>query len=701
MLLGLPAVLSVLGAHQPSPYQSTAIPGSGAPSRSEGRFPSYASPRQPSAPPSPSWASRVVAGSPQCAYVPSLASPPVPGSGSPRYSQCNGHQLPSQGQSTEALRTAGEAGRSGNLPSVPTAQHCSGTADEGGGGPGLASPSFSSAPSSWASGPAGPVALSRSLPQVLPGVGQGGGLEQPGFSSVGGGGGTANSPGSTPSSRASNESSNASSSSSSATAGVVAPSASIASASDSAQLLAVSANDRSSFSASSVTGARDTSPTMSSSKSSCIRSDALVPQPSPLEPKPVSPPVPPYQHSQALPVGPPLSPDTLRRLLNARRGHIRKNPLLRYLEGTAYAPSKRGRSPGDSETRCTEDVPEAGPTLRLRGCRTPINSDLYYGYAPSHAPSSGNFPPNLSGSLFLSTVNGPGGSAGMPSGGGGTGISKHHSSSSKSAALKNTSSSSGSHVGPLTSKEASGPPNQTPSSSASRVGGTGGKDLADASSVCQTAHADRKGQNPPPHSSSSSAVIGNTAALSANTLAATAKDDSLQWCHLQIQQVLSQNREIARAAGKARGCRPLLHQSVIADAALAAGGVAASSVVGCGGQSHSQPHPSPNETAAGWRRWRDVDVVPPPPQLEELLLVLAAAVKVHIAGADTLLPSCTFLATSVPSKYPTLYLFTVRSCFAVTLLPAPRSTRVQAVLVASAQKSPEAGMSPKVAVFLR
>lgn len=41
-----------------------------------------------------------------------------------------------------------------------------------------------------------------------------------------------------------------------------------------------------------------------------------------------------------------------------------------------------------------------------------------------------------------------------------------------------------------------------------------------------------------------------------------------------------------------------------------------------------------------------MDVVPPPPQLEELLLVLAAAVKVHIAGAEPLFFSCALLATS-------------------------------------------------------
>ncbi|PHJ25878.1 hypothetical protein CSUI_000265 [Cystoisospora suis] len=618
------------GSHQPSPHQNSGTAGGdGATPLSEGRCSSFVSPRQSPSPASPSWTSPVVAGSPQCAYASSLPSSPVPGQGSPRFSHYNAHQPP---HSTETPRPAGETARPNSAPvpaSVPTTQPRGSRAGDESSAASLPSPSFPSAPPSWASGSPGPVTFSNTVPQTLP-IGHGR-PEQPGFSSGGAGGGTGNSPGSTPTSRASNESSDASSGSSSANAGGVAA-APAASASHSPKPPIVS------------TSARDTSPAPSPFKSG---GDGVAPPHSPIDSKAVSPAVSPSHPSHAVPVGPPLSPDTLRRLLNARRGHIRKNPLLRYLEGTAYISSnrKRERSPGDEkELTCDKDTAVGGSKLALRGCRTPINTDLYYGYSPSHTSSSSGFASNISGNVFSSTPYGLGGGGGVPSGssGAGAGNNRHQVLSSKCGNPKNASGSGGSHVGPLGPKEATGPPGHTSSSSSSRVGApSGGRDF-DSSSASQTGHPDRKGQNPSSSSSSSSSsIIGNTAALSASTSAATAKDDSLQWCHLQIQQVLSQNGEIARAAGKARGCRPLLHQSVLADATLTAAGASASTAAGgFGGPPHSQLHSSSSETAAGWRRWRDVDVVPPPPQLEELLLVLAAAVKVHIAELMALACAC-------------------------------------------------------------
>ncbi|XP_026193836.1 uncharacterized protein LOC34624183, partial [Cyclospora cayetanensis] len=109
------------------------------------------------------------------------------------------------------------------------------------------------------------------------------------------------------------------------------------------------------------------------------------------------------------------------------------------------------------------------------------------------------------------------------------------------------------------------------------------------------------------------------------TAAATAvKEDSLQWCVQQIQQVLQQHPAAAAAAAKLRGNRPMLHQAMYAHAAAEARGWAP----GGGPPTGPSGGPSPPRDALG--RWMDVEMAPPPQQLEEVLVVLAAAVKVYV-----------------------------------------------------------------------
>ncbi|KAL8428000.1 hypothetical protein Efla_007875 [Eimeria flavescens] len=92
----------------------------------------------------------------------------------------------------------------------------------------------------------------------------------------------------------------------------------------------------------------------------------------------------------------------------------------------------------------------------------------------------------------------------------------------------------------------------------------------------------------------------------------------------------------------------MLHQAVLANVAAetrawaggpssaashgasggAGGGGAPLGASGVGGAGAPAAAAQPRDSLG---RWRDVEMVPPPPELEELLVVLAAAVKVHVA----------------------------------------------------------------------
>ncbi|KEP67708.1 UNVERIFIED_CONTAM: hypothetical protein HHA_227980 [Hammondia hammondi] len=286
-----------------------------------------------------------------------------------------------------------------------------------------------------------------------------------------------------------------------------------------------------------------------------------------------SSPGPTFEGSEQTHLGPPLSPEALTRLLHARRARLRRNPLLRYLEGSVSQPrsTKRMRpAVRHGVGRAAEDPSLSRPFEEaLRGCRTPLNIDLYYDLAERPGPQS------------------------------------------LSASLKGSSPSPG---------------DSACEGEAGREGGPGGFSAA-RSGAGEDAPA-----LPPADKNKNAGAPSAASAAAAAAAAAATKDDSLQWCHQQIQQVLLQHPEISAAAAQSRDHRPLFHQSVLAEAAVSAhaGGGATSSPV-----SFAPAH-SPSETGAGWKRWRDVDVVPPPQQLEELLIVLAAAVKVHVAELMTL-----------------------------------------------------------------
>ncbi|CBZ54109.1 conserved hypothetical protein [Neospora caninum Liverpool] len=299
--------------------------------------------------------------------------------------------------------------------------------------------------------------------------------------------------------------------------------------------------------------------------------------------------------------GPPLPAEVLSRLLSARRARLRRNPLLRYLEGSSVlrplCGAKRART-GTGHGEGTRDGSSAASLpfdSVIRGCRTPLDIDLYYGGAERTGPYFGlSYPGSMHGA----------GSPGAATGSGGAGAHGPGKSQGRGANLKGTGLGSGESEA---SRDGCG------GSSGARSGsGTGGEDSS-------------SGQD---RSKGSAAA---TAASAAAAAAAAAKDDSLQWCHQQIQQVLFQHPKAAASASKSRRYRPLFHQSVLAEAALtgsAGAGLGPASPPGPGA-THGTP---PGDGVAGWKRWREVDVVPPPQRLEELLVVLAAAVKVHVAG---------------------------------------------------------------------
>ncbi|EPR62360.1 hypothetical protein TGRUB_227980 [Toxoplasma gondii RUB] len=272
-------------------------------------------------------------------------------------------------------------------------------------------------------------------------------------------------------------------------------------------------------------------------------------------------------------LGPPLSPEVLTRLLHARRARLRRNPLLRYLEGSVSQPrsTKRMRPEARHGVGREAEAPSLSRPFEeaLRGCSTPLNIDLYYDLAERPGPHS------------------------------------------LSSSLKSSSPSPG---------------DSACEGEAGREGGPGGF------SATRSGGGEDAPALPAGDRNKNAGAPSAASAAAAAAAAAATKDDSLQWCHQQIQQVLLQHPEISASAAQSRNHRPLFHQSVLAEAAMSAhGGAGAASSPGSFASAHS-----PSESGAGWKRWRDVDVVPPPQQLEELLIVLAAAVKVHVAELMTL-----------------------------------------------------------------
>ncbi|PFH35009.1 hypothetical protein BESB_058960 [Besnoitia besnoiti] len=322
--------------------------------------------------------------------------------------------------------------------------------------------------------------------------------------------------------------------------------------------------------------------------------------------------------------GSPLPPEHLARLLHARRARIRRNPLLRYLEGSCSSQptgqsKKRGRPGSDDADGKKSRSPEEASSLHakpmIRGCRTPINIDLYYGGAERLGQTPGGLSP--AGGGFASGAASLFGSAGGAAGSGS--VASH-----APGALKSQARSA------IVLKGCSGLANWTKNCAEGGAGREGG-----ARGVVPGARSGAGGDDLSSQlDRAKGSQVGAAPSAAAAAAAAAAKDDSLQWCHQQIQQVIRQHPEISAAAAKSRGYRPLFHQSVLAEAAMTGGigGMAPASPSGAWATYNG----AGAEGAGGWKQWREADVISPAPQLEELLVVLAAAVKVHVAELMTL-----------------------------------------------------------------